>query len=192
MTKSNLRKTRLERRSSLSIQEQSNLSSQLADRFFNAVDLSAITNLHIFIRIRKFNEVDTSMIYYRIWRDFPHVRTFAPRSDHETGKIEDVLFDSETEFVENRWGIREPAAGERIAPNELDAAVVPMLAFDREGHRIGYGKGFYDRHLAACRPGCLKVGVGYFEPVAGLIEPDEHDVALDMCVTPDAVFRFDR
>lgn len=192
MTKSELRKFHLERRSSLSVGEQSSLSSQIADRFFEGVDLSRVTNLHIFIRIRKFNEVDTSMIYYRIWRDFPKVRTFAPKSDLETGRIQDVSFDSETEFTENRWGIREPHTGETITPAELDVAVVPMLAFDREGHRVGYGKGFYDRHLSACRPNCLKIGVGYFGPVPGSIESDEHDVPLDMCVTAGGVFRFDR
>ena len=192
MMKSELRKLHLERRRSLSIAEQSALSSQIADRFFDSVDPSAVKNLHIFIRIRKFNEVDTSMIYYRIWRDFPHVRTFAPKSDLATGVIRDVSFDSETEFIENRWGIREPRAGESIAPSELDLAVVPMLAFDRAGHRVGYGKGYYDRHLAACRPNCLKVGVSYFGPIAGTIEASPHDVPLDMCVTADATVRPDR
>lgn len=192
MTKPELRKSYLEKRRSLSVGEQSALGSKIADRFFEAVDLAAVTNLHIFIHIRKFNEVDTSMIFYRVWRDFPHVRTFAPKSDLATGTIRDVLFDSATAFEENRWEIREPVSGETIEPAELDVAIVPMLAFDKEGHRVGYGKGFYDRHLAACRPDCVKIGVGYFGPVAGMIEPTQHDIPMDMCVTPDGIFRFGR
>jgi 5-formyltetrahydrofolate cyclo-ligase len=64
------------------------------------------------------------------------------------------------------------------------------LACDRHGHRVGYGKGFYDKFLAQCRPETLKIGVSYFDPLLDPILTDPTDVALDYCITPTRVWRF--
>ena len=71
-----------------------------------------------------------------------------------------------------------------------DLIIVPLLAVDAQGHRVGYGKGFYDRFLSKCRPDCLKVGLNYFEPDERIVDVGEHDIKLDACVTPTEVFCF--
>ena len=63
--------------------------------------------------------------------------------------------------------------------------LVPGVCFDQTGHRVGYGKGFYDRFLKTCRPGCLKVGLSYFEPVDPIDDVHDGDVRLDFIVTPE-------
>ena len=191
MEKSELRKIYLDKRARLTAAEVAKASREIAERFFRNVELTPGCVVHTFIRIGRFNEIDTSMIYYRIWRDRPDIATAAPRTDLETGDIESVAFDASSEWNENRFGIREPAAGRLIQPTDIDVVIVPLLCFDRTGHRVGYGKGMYDRFLAACRSDCIKVGVSLFTPVDEIGDVAASDVALDMCITPYTVFQFE-
>jgi 5-formyltetrahydrofolate cyclo-ligase len=192
MHKSELRKIYLEKRASLSPAEVAAASREIADRFFKNVDLPPGCVLHTFIRIGRFNEIDTSMIYYRLWRDRPDVAIAAPRTDLDTGEIESIAFDASSDWKENRFGIREPAGGKFIEPSDVDVVIVPLLAFDTKGHRIGYGKGIYDRFLARCRPDCVRAGLSLFPPVEEIQGIIETDIALDLCLTPAAVFQFDK
>ena len=70
-------------------------------------------------------------------------------------------------------------------PSEVDVVLVPGLAFDEGGHRVGYGRGFYDRFLALCRPDCLKVGLSYFEPISQITDIHAGDIRLDLLITPE-------
>ncbi len=190
MKKAELRDLYLKKRASLSLGEVSKMSGQIADRFFASVDLAPVTYLHIFIRIKKFNEIDTSMIYFRLWRDVPNVVTLAPKTELSTGTIESLPFDRSTNWDENSWGIREPANGDLVDPRKLDLVIVPLLCVDERGHRVGYGKGMYDRFLSKCRPDCKKVGVSLFSPVVAISDIGKNDVRLDACISPDAAYSF--
>ena len=68
--------------------------------------------------------------------------------------------------------------------------LVPLLNFDEEGNRVGYGKGYYDRFLAHCRPDCIKVGFSYFEPLDSIDDVHEYDIKLDYGITPGGIFVF--
>ena len=188
-TKAELRRLYRERRTTLSAADIARLSRDIGDRFLDTVGLDDVKVLSTFIRLPRLNEIDTSVIYYRLWRDHPRIRTVAPSIDLESGAVENVTFTAASELVENRWGIREPL-GTCIETPELDMVLVPLLCFDRAGHRVGYGRGFYDRLLAQCRPDCIKVGLSHFPPVASIADPAEFDVTLDLCITPDDVVRF--
>ncbi|MFN6962140.1 MAG: 5-formyltetrahydrofolate cyclo-ligase [Pyrinomonadaceae bacterium] len=191
MNKSELRKIYLERRSALSGDERDRASRQIAERLFASIDLADIAVLHSFISTAKFNEVDTRPIFERVWTERPDIVTCAPRIAGETGEIVNLRLDAATRLEYNAWQIGEPpAAQDEIAPEAIDAAIVPLLCFDRAGHRVGYGKGFYDRFLSRCRPDCLKVGVSFFGPVDAIDDVHLSDVPLDRCVTADDVFEF--
>jgi 5-formyltetrahydrofolate cyclo-ligase len=84
----------------------------------------------------------------------------------------------------------EPQNNEVIGPEEIDLVFVPLLAFDKKGYRIGYGKGFYDKWLANCRPGCMKIGFSYFDPVESIEDSSDFDVPLDLCITPHNFYVF--
>ncbi|MEP6787240.1 MAG: 5-formyltetrahydrofolate cyclo-ligase, partial [Acidobacteriota bacterium] len=112
------------------------------------------------------------------------------RVEHVSGEIESVAFGPETEFVENKWGIREPVDGQSANHGDIDMVLLPLLCFDRRGHRVGYGKGFYDRFLGKCRPDCVKIGLSYFPPEAEIDDVNELDVKLDRCITPERAFDF--
>ena len=189
MTKAELRQQYLEKRRSLSLTEAASMSAEISDLFFREFHPLMVTAIHTFIRIKKFNEVDTSNIYFKLWRDHPWIRTFAPRTDAHNTRLENVEFHSGVELVENNWGIREPA-GEETDPEVIDIAIVPLLCFDESGNRVGYGKGYYDEFLSRCRPDCIKAGVSFFPPVERIDGLHENDVQLDLCSTPRQVYRF--
>ncbi len=189
MTKTDLRNNLLARRRDLSAGEVVEMSRKISDRFFAEIDLTTVRCLHTFIRIAKFNEIDTSMIYMRVWRDRPYITTYAPRIDHEIGIMQSIEFNERTPLTEERWGIREPASGDMVATTDLDIVLVPLLGFDHFGHRVGYGKGFYDRFLRRTRLDCLKVGLCHWPTLDEPIETHEADVPLDVVITPDNTFR---
>jgi 5-formyltetrahydrofolate cyclo-ligase len=188
MTKAELRKTYLSKRKELSAAERSDLSRRIADGFFANFDLASVSYLHCFLTIERFNEIDTSLIIERVWSEFPHVRTLIPKVNADTDRMEGLLFSPGTDLVQNEWGIREPAGGEVLPEEVVDLVIVPGICFDQQYHRVGYGKGYYDRFLAGCRPDCLKVGISYFPPVEAIPDIGAHDVALDYCLTPDRLF----
>ena len=93
-------------------------------------------------------------------------------------------------FIKNRFNILEPLNGDVIPPEMLDLIFVPLLAFDRKGFRVGYGRGFYDRYLPACRRDVVKVGFSFFDPVDKIDDINEFDVPLNLCITPTCIYEF--
>lgn len=89
------------------------------------------------------------------------------------------------ELVVSRWGLREPAvdAARPVAVDAIDAFVLPGLAFDRAGGRVGWGKGHYDATLAAARADALAIGLAFECQVVERVPHESHDVMLDAIVT---------
>jgi 5-formyltetrahydrofolate cyclo-ligase len=67
---------------------------------------------------------------------------------------------------------------------------LPLLCFDKHGHRVGYGKGYYDNFLGDCRPETIKIGLSLFEVEDEIDAIYADDVPLNFCVTPDKVYPF--
>ena len=87
------------------------------------------------------------------------------------------------------WNIPVPAERQVVRPTAL---LVPLVGFDGQGYRLGYGGGYYDRTLAGISPTPLAIGVGYeFQRLAS-IHPQAHDIALDAIVTEAGAQRFER
>lgn len=101
---------------------------------------------------------------------------------------EDLVFhevrDCDRDLIPGRMGIREPSPSlPQVAAGEVDVFLCPGLAFDAGGGRLGRGRGYYDRTLAAARPGALKVGVCLpCQRVADTF-PQAHDVAMDVVIS---------
>ena len=77
-----------------------------------------------------------------------------------------------------------------MQPEQMDVIIIPLLCFDKQGNRVGYGKGFYDRFLQKCSPKALKVGFCLQEPIELVEDLNEFDVKMDVCITPNKVWRF--
>jgi 5-formyltetrahydrofolate cyclo-ligase len=179
----------LAKRQLITSSEREVASARIVTNFFSTFNLSKINILHCFISIERFGEVDTRPIFQRIWSDFPQVETVVPRINRETDELESLSYGPTTELRHNRWQIGEPVHNERVEPRDIDIVLVPLLCFDHIGHRVGYGKGYYDSLLARCRSDCQKVGLSMFPPI-DIIDSSESDVRLDHCVTPTGVVSF--
>ena len=93
-------------------------------------------------------------------------------------------------MIENFFGIAEPAGGNKISPKEIDLVLVPLLAFDQKGYRVGYGKGFYDKFLSECRMDVIKIGLSFFEAEEQIADINQFDISLNYCVTPKRIYDF--
>lgn len=142
---------------------------------------------HIFLPITEKNEVDTTFIIPVLQGRDKHV--IIPKVTGE-GELTHYLLSDNTLLKKNKWNIPEPQGGIEISETRIDVVFIPLLAFDREGYRVGYGKGFYDRFLKKCREDVVKIGLSFFPPVDRITDRESHDVPLDHCVTPEEVFSF--
>lgn len=187
MTKKELRKIYVRKRMELSEADYQLFNRRLADHFFSAVDLSRIQVLHTFLPIRKNREVNTWLIIDRLSTEHPHVKISIPKINNHTSQLEHYYYEDPAQLENNTWEIPEPVKGVPTPTEKIDAVLVPLLAFDKQGHRLGYGRGFYDRFLASCRPECLKIGLSFFEVEEKIEGISEKDIPLDVIITPEAV-----
>ncbi len=93
----------------------------------------------------------------------------------------------EDDLKSGAFGIPEPHGGKEISPDEVDLIAVPGIAFDREGYRLGWGKGYYDRLLK--RAGAFKLGVAHSFQVLERLPRDPWDVPVDAVVTEKELIR---
>ena len=187
--KQELRKIYREKRMLLSAEEFQWLNDQLVVRV-SALELGPLQTVHLFLPIIGNKEPNTHAIAEWLRQRYPGVRLVLPKTEPGTRRMTHLLWDSDTTLVPNHWGIPEPQTGAAVQPHDLDAVFLPLLAFDEYGHRVGYGKGFYDRFLAECRPTTKKIGLSLFEAVGEITDVSAYDVAMDQCVTPTRIWTF--
>ena len=186
MTKKELRRIYLQKRMSIPEAEFRQLNQQLCSNFFQNIDLSPVQVLHTFLPIEKNREVNTWLIIDRIMEDHSQIRISIPKINNQTAALEHYYFEGKDQLKNNTWGIPEPVKGLPTPAEKIDAVLVPLLAFDKRGNRLGYGRGFYDRFLAECRPDCLKIGLSFFEMEERIEGIDEKDIPLDVVITPES------
>ncbi len=189
MLKKEARSLYREKRHHLSDQERMKLDDLLLISFQSA-GVPFIHTLLTYAPIEANKEPDTELAVDYLRFHNPELRVCYPVSVLSAGIMQAMLTQADTPFMENAWHIPEPVSNEIVLPGELDMVFVPLLAFDKKGYRVGYGKGFYDRYLHECSPGCLLVGFSYFEPLDRITDADEFDVPLDLCITPQDVYVF--
>lgn len=187
MTKNEVRQKYKALRARLSEQDVARESLAIANRLLG-LPIWEKSHYHVFLPIVKQQEVDTEFLLHLLSGKDKHI--VVSRSDFGTGAMDHVLLEDGIRIRKNAYGIPEPIDGTAVPAELLDVIFVPLLAFDTSGNRVGYGKGFYDRFLAGCRPDAVKVGLSFFDPVDPWEDVFESDVKLDYCVTPERIFDF--
>lgn len=188
MRKADLRTQMLQRRRSLSAEEVQLRSQQIADLYFEHFPPQPGQTVHVFLPIVKNNEVNTWTIIERLRLEYPEVRVAVPVTDVAQNVLSHHHLTTGAVLVENGWGIPEPQHATVIEAREVDVVLVPLLAFDVSGHRVGYGRGFYDRFLADCHTDVVKIGLSLERPVAHIADPNVFDMRLDAVVMPEGVW----
>jgi 5-formyltetrahydrofolate cyclo-ligase len=190
MTKQDIRKLYKQKRLALSTTERLKLDDLL---LIQLQRLSLHTNIQFvmsFWPLEHHAEMNMHLYTRYLEHAFPDFKIAFPVIDFSMAEIHAVLVNENTDFIENEYGIPEPEEGEEIAAEELDLILVPLLAFDKNGYRVGYGKGFYDRFLKKCHDNVITVGFSYFEAVDKIEDTNQFDVPLNYCITPHKIYEF--
>jgi 5-formyltetrahydrofolate cyclo-ligase len=187
MNKEELRKKYKDLRTELSDAEIEQKSLEIANKSLE-LPIWEHRYYHIFLSISEQKEVDTEFLLHILQGKDKEV--IIPKTDHKTGNLVHYLLTDQTVIKKNKWNIPEPQEGIEVPSLKLDVVFIPLLAFDEQGHRIGYGKGFYDRFLKTCKDDIIKIGLSFFEPVEEILNVYRTDVPLDYCVTPEKIYSF--
>jgi len=186
MLKKDLRSHYLALRESISNASLLNSSLSIADSVLK-LPLWTFDYFHIFLPITEKKELDTSFILSILQGKDKNI--MLPKITAE-GFLRHYLLTDATRLKKNKWNIPEPVDGIEVDANKIDVVFLPLLAFDRKGNRVGYGKGFYDRFLTECRNDVKKVGLSLFEAEDTISDINEADIPLDYCVTPSKIYSF--
>lgn len=185
-SKHNLRQEAKIQRKVLSVEEIENYSIQLSKQvstYFGFRD----KRISCFLSMESQHEVLTSYIL----KDLEcNNQLFVPVTNFQEGTMVQVPYRLGDTLEFNTYQIPEPRIHlSPIIPTELDVVFIPLLQADVRGNRLGYGKGFYDRYLALCRPNIIKIGLNFFDPIQ-VIPSDETDIPLNYLITPNKVYEF--
>ena len=143
---------------------------------------------HLFLTIAEQKEIDTEFILQVLAGKDKEI--VISKCEFSTlGMIHYLLTDN-TKIKKNSYNVPEPIDGIEVPDAKIDVVFVPLLAYDKAGNRVGYGKGFYDNFLSKCKPETIKIGLSFFPPEEIINGISENDVKLDYCVTPEMVLQF--
>ncbi|BAO75821.1 5-formyltetrahydrofolate cyclo-ligase [Winogradskyella sp. PG-2] len=187
MKKSELRKKHKTLRQKLSETQIENYSLGIANELLK-LDVWNKSFYHIFLTIEEQKEINTDYILNILSGKDKNI--VISKSNFEDYSMTHYLLTDNTTIKKNDYNIPEPIDGIAIASEQIEVVFVPLLGFDKTGNRIGYGKGFYDRFLANCKPETIKIGLSFFEAEQDIIESSEDDIKLDYCVTPYRMLQF--
>ena len=157
---------------------------------FQRLPLPFIHLAHSYLPLYEKNEPDPIQMINWLRFQNPDMQVAFPKINPIDFSMQHFLQDADSHYDLNIYGIPEPRGGEQINEDEIDLVIIPLLAFDFDGNRVGYGKGYYDRFLEKCRFDMIKVGISYFSPVDKIDDLGLFDKKLDFCITPDCTYAF--
>ncbi len=182
MSKIRVRKETLTARTAISLQELVEKSEIITDLFLNSDIYKEANTIMAYLDFR--NEVKTEKIIKTAIADGKQV--VIPISVVETRQlILSEIINYDIELEQGAYGILEPKKEfiRETDPNVVDVVLIPGVAFDERGYRVGYGAGYYDRFLERVRPDTKKVALSFEMQIVVNAFEDTHDVPVDMIIT---------
>lgn len=187
MLKAELRKIYKTLRGDLSLHQIDDLSIAIANQIIK-LPIWEHTFYHLFLTIEAQKEINTEYILSILSGKDKNI--VISKSNFEDSTMTHFLLTDSTPIKKNSYNIPEPIDGIAIENKNIDVIFVPLLAFDKLGNRVGYGKGFYDNFLSDCKPETLKIGLSFFDAETEITDIFGGDVILDFCVTPKRIYEF--
>lgn len=182
MDKAKARERMKEMRAALTSKYVNDNSERIFEQLTGLDEIKGANNVLIYSHFA--NEVKTGGLAG--WLLFYGKQVFLPVVDGDRLLIANM---KSAAFELNKYGIAQPKKRDAAfaQPDDMDVIICPGLAFDRNGSRVGFGKGYYDGLLAGVRG--IKIGLAYDFQIVGKIDTEPHDVVMDMVVTPREVIR---
>ncbi len=184
MNKQEIRQLYKQKRSDLNDLERETASRNIYNKVLHLFDLTD-KKVSVFLPIERFHEINT----WHFLKELKRTQFFLP-----VVKGPDLLvhvgYENPNQIEVSDWGIPEPKTGVESDSSIFDYVLVPLLAIDKRGYRVGYGKGFYDQFLRHCNANCKFIGLSYFDPIDHIFDLHEGDIPLHICITPNDVFNF--
>jgi 5-formyltetrahydrofolate cyclo-ligase len=164
-------------------------SQQACDELCKQKEFRKAEVLMVFLSLPK--EIDTTPLVLRAWQE--RKRVLAPKVSWEQRRMLPIEIESLSQnLATTQMGIREPVNGQPFPVANIDLVIVPGLGFDPFGHRLGRGRGFYDRFLGQPDFKGTRCAIAFEEQFVDMIPTGPYDVPVDMLVTDKRVRRFRR
>ena len=179
-----LRRKILDERKNINIVKKEDMDNKILDKLYESEYYRK--SKKIFIYISYDSEINTKGIINKALED--NKKVYVPRTEFKNRLMDAVEIMSLDNLVESDFGILEPSIKEPyIDPNELDLIVVPGVAFDKQGGRMGYGAGFYDRYFKKINKDIIKLALAYEFQTLEKVPMNELDIPVDCIITENEV-----
>lgn len=181
--KNKIREEMKRKRKSMNLEDVFQKSQSVQKCFLEIEQYKNAKSVMVYISLG--NEVDTTEIIRDAFSSGKNV--LVPVTDSETYEISAHKITVTTEFEKGTFSVKEPKERVCFDKNEIDVVVVPGIAFDRHGGRIGFGKGCYDKFLKGTK--AIKIGFCYDFQLVEHIETESNDVSMDYIITEKEIIR---
>ncbi|MGL4109416.1 5-formyltetrahydrofolate cyclo-ligase [Clostridium sp. LP20] len=180
MDKQSIRKAIISKRDSIDTKSKMAMDSRIKDKLKESIFYKNSRNIFIYIGFG--SEIDTAKYIEEFLLEGKEI--FVPRTDMKNKVMEAVKINSLMELTESSYGILEPDIEvEAINKNDIDLVILPGVAFDKSGGRIGYGGGYYDKYLEGMNSDIVKLAITYDFQVLDEVPFEEHDIKADYIIT---------
>ncbi|UMZ74574.1 5-formyltetrahydrofolate cyclo-ligase [Natranaerofaba carboxydovora] len=184
--KKRLRKEMIDKRKEIPIEEVDRKSESIKEKFISFSSYQKANSIMAYLPFQ--NEVDTMPIIkdaikkgkkVTVPKTYPKTKTMVPA----------LIVDLENDFAYGNYGVLEPKEDRLfpLEPTEIDLVVVPGVAFDEDGYRLGYGGGYYDRFISKLREDTILAAVSFEEQIVTKVPLDKWDKRLHLIFTEDRV-----
>lgn len=184
--KSKLRKQFRTYRRTLTEGDYARRSAAMVERIFALPEIGCARLVHAYWPMTRRHEPDIRSLIVRL-REQGVAIALPLVPDIDVPSMYAVRYTGEEPSLEPPWGIPRPTGSEQVPSHRIDTVIVPMLGGARDGHRIGYGKGYYDTFLQDIQ--AVRIGVTYQACLIDSIFSEPHDIRMDILVTEEQVLR---
>ncbi len=176
--KKKLRNKCRQARQNLSVQQIQNSSHIIAEKLFTSPSFIQAKNIASYMPID--NEVDTQVIHEHCWQQNKSVLLPVVTAKHEMAFVEHLQSEA---LIKNQYDIPEPQMTSKntVSNDQIDCMLIPLVGFDSEGNRLGFGGGFYDHYLQNHKPICI--GLAFEVQRINSLEKEKWDIPMDIIIT---------
>ncbi len=177
-----IRKKHLKKRKQISKESLEQKSKKIAEQLFCTEEFNSAKTIMVFVPIK--NEPETRSIIEKAWQQ--NKRVCVPLTDFSSNEIFPIEINDFSELEEKKFGLLEPKnTVKKIDASEIDLVLVPGIAFDKKGNRVGYGKGFFDRFLE--KTNCCTIGLCFEQHLEKKLPVEPHDKRVKKIITEKRV-----